>query len=613
MKKLRHNIYLILLTIPLLIVAFYGLKKTPDTLPVFSAKSSYGTENISVYDAKDGNLYVFLPSYADMAEVTVSSAGNSVFLEKTRLSAGMDCSIFQQKTPYPLIINNKKVGNLWFYQSASTAAIHIDTASESMEKIHANKNTAEQSNIRVFTSDGFLNYHGPHSTIKGRGNSSWTREKKPYTITLEQSNNLLNLGTSSKWVLLANYTDETNLRNKLVFDYATAVSNYPGFSPACTFVDLYLNSEYAGLYLLCQKIEVSSDFLDLSANDCLMELMFSSRNTQSSATFEVCPTRAVEVIYPANCTNSQIDTLQIYMSEFQEALFSESGICKASGKKWSDYIDLDSWARKYLVEEIFSNFDVGQASQFFWLNSADNKLYAGPCWDYDLTLGKQWLIQWHSPYSLFARRAWEENESWYGALWNKEEFRNYVISLYSEKFRPPLAALPDQTVPDMASRITNSACMDRIRWGKPDTYQESVNQIISYLDTRIAFLDALWLENKPFCAVTIQASETLNIYVPHNTVCSTLPQPEDLRTTGIWYDKKTGEPFDASAPICQDIVLVAKNPNPTDSNKEFSFTAKEAVIILSVAVIFVLFLCLTIADFCQRRKERRNANEQSRS
>ena len=134
--------------------------------------------------------------------------------------------------------------------------------------------------------------------------------------------------------------------------------------------------------------------------------------------------------------------------------------------------------------------------------------------------------------------------------------------------------------------------------------------MVTYLGERIAFLDSMWIAQEPYCAITLQTQETYNLYIPYNTVCSTLPQPEDLRASGVWYDQKTGQPFNAAAPVCEDIVLVAKNPNPNVSNeKQFSFTAKEFVVILSIAALFFLFLCLAIADFCQRRKERRNANE----
>lgn len=615
MKKLKSYIYWFLLTVPFIVLALYGLIKTPDMLPVFSVENRYSTEEISVYDAKDGNLYVFLPSYADMTQVTVGAvSGRSVFLGETQITDGMDCSAFQLKTPYPLTVNNKKVGNLWFYKSANTAALYINTASQSMEKIHADKNTAEMSDIRIFTRDGILNYHGPNSTLKGRGNSSWKSEKKPYTITLESSEDILNLGSSVKWVLLANYTDETGLRNKLVFDYAAALGKYSGWSPSSAFVDLYLNGQYVGLYLLCQKIEVSSDFLNLGSIDYLMELMWANRSPQASSTFNICPTRTVEIVYPSNCTATQADALQTYVSEFQEALFAENGICKASGKSWSDYIDIDSWARKYLIEELFSNFDVGQASQFFWLNAADNKLYAGPCWDYDLTFGKQWNTDWSSPCSLLALRDWQNTPSWFGALWKKDAFRDHVIFLYTTEFRPLLAAFPGNVIPNVASEMADSISMNGIRWANDLPYEDGVSQMIQYLDARIAFLDSLWIAKDSYCAITLQTQETYNLYIPRGTVCSTLPQPEDLRASGIWYDQNTGQPFNADSPIFEDITLVAKKPNTPPANQgKLSLSSKEFVIILSVAALFVLFLCLSIADFSHRRKERRNANEQSRS
>ncbi|MBR3228930.1 CotH kinase family protein, partial [Candidatus Saccharibacteria bacterium] len=51
--------------------------------------------------------------------------------------------------------------------------------------------------------------------IKGRGNTTWLKEKKPYQIKLSHNVDLLNTGKSKKWVLLANSLDSTHLRNDI--------------------------------------------------------------------------------------------------------------------------------------------------------------------------------------------------------------------------------------------------------------------------------------------------------------------------------------------------------------------------------------------------------------
>ena len=93
-------------------------------------------------------------------------------------------------------------------------------------------------------------------TIKGRGNTTWAMPKKPYQIKFDKKINLLGTGTAKakKWVLIANYTDPTLLKNKIVNDLCvnSELSNIPNSQ----FIDLYIDGNYVGNYLLCDKIEI---------------------------------------------------------------------------------------------------------------------------------------------------------------------------------------------------------------------------------------------------------------------------------------------------------------------------------------------------------------------
>ena len=79
---------------------------------------------------------------------------------------------------------------------------------------------------------------------------------KPYQIKFDKKINLLGTGTAKakKWVLIANYTDPTLLKNKIVNDLCvnSELSNIPNSQ----FIDLYIDGNYVGNYLLCDKIEI---------------------------------------------------------------------------------------------------------------------------------------------------------------------------------------------------------------------------------------------------------------------------------------------------------------------------------------------------------------------
>ena len=49
--------------------------------------------------------------------------------------------------------------------------------------------------------------------MKGRGNSTWEQPKQPYSIKLAEKESVLGMPKSKRWVLIANYSDKTLLRN----------------------------------------------------------------------------------------------------------------------------------------------------------------------------------------------------------------------------------------------------------------------------------------------------------------------------------------------------------------------------------------------------------------
>ena len=99
-----------------------------------------------------------------------------------------------------------------------------------------------------------------NASIKIRGNSTSELSKKPYNFKLDKKTNVLGVGKSKKWCLLANYLDPTLLRNKIALDFAQRA----GVEVYCksTFVDVYINGELQGNYLLTVPVDKSIDCLD---------------------------------------------------------------------------------------------------------------------------------------------------------------------------------------------------------------------------------------------------------------------------------------------------------------------------------------------------------------
>ena len=99
--------------------------------------------------------------------------------------------------------------------------------------------------------------------IKGRGNSSWLKPKKPYNIKLDEKKPILGMKKSKHWVLLSNaYFDRTQLHNATAFEMAR-LTDYPWVQSG-RFVELIFNGVHQGLYYLCEKIRIEKGKIDIT-------------------------------------------------------------------------------------------------------------------------------------------------------------------------------------------------------------------------------------------------------------------------------------------------------------------------------------------------------------
>ena len=94
------------------------------------------------------------------------------------------------------------------------------------------------------------------AVAKGRGNMSWTFDKKSYTVKLDKKVDLCGMGASKKWALVANHYDKSLLRNSLAGFIGSKMTKL-AWTPKSKPVDLYVNGSYRGSYLLMERIAVT--------------------------------------------------------------------------------------------------------------------------------------------------------------------------------------------------------------------------------------------------------------------------------------------------------------------------------------------------------------------
>lgn len=557
----------ILTLIFLAVAIFFGINELSwEDFPFTVVLSSDGeAEEISCWKNLS-NYYVFLPSYAETADAAIRA--NKIYeikIDGQPVTNGMSCECFPLNTPLALSYSARDGEHnctITFVQSGNAATMYIDVPSGSMEYIHEKKGNAEAGTVRLYTAEGDLTHKGNLESIKGRGNSTWEEsEKKPYSLTLSAEADLLGMGQAQEWILLANAYDPSHLRNKVSYDFAYAVGLQ--YSPQCQWVDLYLNGEYAGLYLLSERNEVHPQRVAISQEHSFLISKEMEWKLQAQESPYILSQNGYALrIHDASMTTTELE--QIWQSA-ENAILAEDGIDPATGKPWTELIDLDSWVKKYLIEEVFGNTDGGFMSQFFYYDGSNpsGKIYAGPVWDMDNSLaGTVWQTQ--SPYSFCANRPYHWNRTepaFFHALYQKEEFYQRLTVLYERDFQPLLTELLNGKLDQYVSQISRAAAMNRIRWNVDD-FAEETEAIQTYLDARAAFLNALWVEGAEYCTVQIDDGSGISacIAVRPGELLPELPNYENTEDTVYdgWYTSDTEEPFDITQPICEDTSIYLK-------------------------------------------------------
>ena len=69
------------------------------------------------------------------------------------------------------------------------------------------------------------------------------------------------MGKAKKWILLANYVDQSQLHNALSFEFGELLG--VPYNIGYEFVNLYIDGSYRGIYMLCEKVQIDSKRIDI--------------------------------------------------------------------------------------------------------------------------------------------------------------------------------------------------------------------------------------------------------------------------------------------------------------------------------------------------------------
>lgn len=563
-----------------------------------------GTEQVRGWQAESGAFYLFLPSYASLSGTTLQVTGvEDARLEGTSIGSGLPAQALSPGRPYGLSYREKgqlRETTLTLLCSGNMPTLYLDTRSGSLDYIRSARGNRESGSLRLYSPEGIGEAYEVKS-VNVRGNATFAEDKTPLGLTLAAEADLLGMGAAEKWVLLANAYDASNLKNKIVLDFAAAFGlNY---TPSCQWVDVYFNGEYAGLYLLAEKIEVHPQRVALNKDTAFLVSKEQTFNLEKKSE----PYVKLESDYAVRIHHTAYDTqtLTEVLQSVENALLAPDGYDPVTGKHWQELIDLDSWARKYLLEEVFANPDAGFGSQFFYSDPAlgTGKLYAGPAWDYDNAMqGVPVRGIVHRPC------LWPGEEAlWMVRLLEQEEFSRYTIQLYQQEFLPLLETLLEEGLDRYERQILPAAAVNQVRWSGEDQ-EEQTKGLRRYLKQRADFLWKLWVEEEDFCWVSMYyPNAPSQVYACYPGEPYRNPTYEDKERSLGWYDPEAGEYVDISQNVTGDIVLYLQYPEEPEQTFA-QWLRASAHWLVPFGVLLVVLVLLILRDIDLRKRERRSGH-----
>ncbi len=258
--------------------------------------------------------------------------------------------------------------------------------------------------------------------IRGRGNSTWGMPKKPYKLKLGTKQSFFNAPESKDWVLLANYTDKSQLRNDLAL-FMGSISELE-WTPRSHFVELFLNEVYQGTYQLCEGIEVGEDRVNITDEGFLLEVDQENRMEPDDVYFKtgifLLNIKEPEVSKDDakyNFIKNHVITIQstLYGANFKDP---ENGYAK--------YLDVASFVDWFLINEISKNNDAAFVTSCYMNMAPGGKLKMGPLWDFDIAFGNINYNGNNSPQGF-----WVQGAPWIARLFQDPAFVEKVKTRFA--------------------------------------------------------------------------------------------------------------------------------------------------------------------------------------
>ncbi len=445
----------------------------------------------------------------------------------------------------------------WFYlpfifRNSTLPIVIINTNGQSIPdepKINASMKIIFNDSGKINQPDDSANVYNGLIGIEIRGASSSGYPQKPYSLetrdSLGENNNIPILGMPSEndWVLLSNYNEKTFMRNLLAYHLFEKMGHY---ATRARLVELVLNGKYQGIYLFGEKVKRDQNRIDIAP---ILPEVSSGAGLTGGYIFKVDYAHSYDswlsayspidhpnyntrfvYYYPKYyiINDAQNNYLKNYVDAFQKAMHEAS-----FADTYQNYIDIKSFIDYFLVSEVSRNVDGFKKSRYFFKDRDDRGglIHAGPVWDFDWawkningctelrnTSGAGWSYKVNDCRETYS-------PGWMVRLLEDPAFADMINCRYFHLRETLLSMDHINSFIDSVYQVVYTSQENHYqRWkilgintGAPEiespsqTYDEEVQRLRNWIQTRITWLDANMPGTNQNCGVINARSNPIQV------------------------------------------------------------------------------------------------------
>lgn len=394
-----------------------------------------------------------------------------------------------------------------------------------------------------------MNEYNGKIGLEYRGNYSLSLPQKPYSFELRDSLGigidapLLGMPAENDWNLLANYNDKSFARNFVPFNIFDSMGHY---SVKSRFVDVVIDGNYQGIYMLSEKIKRDTfriDVAKLDSNETMgidvtggyiikIDYYDATNSWLSNYSPIGFPGLDIHFVYyypkASDIVPAQKTYIQNYIDQLETALYALNFDDPTFG--YRRFMHTESFIDYFIINELTRNVDGFKKSRFFWKDKDHpdgtyRKLHAGPVWDFDWSQKDMWAGSEDGSEFMYGQVDQDVNAcGWYIRLLQDTLFANELRCRYDD-LRRNILSLPylHAKIDSVANVVNESQDWHYLTWGHmgvatgtgevqapAQSYTEEVQRLKDWYTRRIEWLDIHMPGTLNGCSMTNTNELTFN-------------------------------------------------------------------------------------------------------